>query len=317
MIDESRINPNLEQLRLHFDSALGKYFRSGAPIPQYFEATGCYNCGHHEVSTSFTINRFTHVRCDNCGMVYVNPRLKDSIAHNLYSEDTYADFFRIKLIPSIEYRRNVLAVNKFSQIAKYFEQPGKVLDVGSGLGEVLSVFQEKGWDCTGIELNEFAAEYARTTFGLNIVNRTVYDFDSRDKYDVIMLWGVLEHLYEPLQILAKVHDLLHDNGILVLEVPSADSVLVRYCEISSREVDRIIEGDRHLMLFSVKSFIEMPGKAGFHPIEIRSNGLGISTLNRLELNNELNLGQVNGLQALLDRSLQGDLLRGFFRRESS
>jgi len=314
MIDESKINPNLDKLHQHFDSVLEKYFKGTEPVPEYFEDVNCYNCGSTEIITSFVVNRFRHVRCKNCNMVYVSPRLKSSIVDTLYNEKAYTEFYKIKLIPAIDYRRNVLAVNKYNQIAQYFSKPGKVLDIGSGLGEVLSVFQEHNWDATGIEFNEFAASYSRETFGLNIVNRSIYDFDLSEKYDVIMLWGVLEHLSEPLQILKKAHELLENDGILLVEVPSADSVLVRYYEKSLRPVDRIIEGDRHIMLFSVQGFMEMTEKAGFSPVEILSNGLDISTLNRLELNNQLDLTQVNELQGLLDSSWQGDLLRGFFRR---
>jgi 2-polyprenyl-3-methyl-5-hydroxy-6-metoxy-1,4-benzoquinol methylase len=315
MIDESKINPNLDKLHQHFDSVLERYFEGNKPVPEYFEEVSCYNCGSTEIITSFVVNRFRHVRCKNCNMVYVSPRLKRSIVDTLYNENYYTEFYKIKLIPAIDYRRNVLAVNKYNQIARYFNQPGRVLDIGSGLGEVLSVFQENGWDSTGIEFNTFAADYSRREFSLNIINRNIYDFDSSEKYDVIMLWGVLEHLSEPIKILEKVHELLTDSGILLLEVPSADSVLVRYYERTQKHVNRIIEGDRHIMLFSVQGFMGMTEKAGFSPVEILSNGLDISTLNRLELNNKLELTQVNELQALLDNSLQGDLLRGFFRRK--
>jgi 2-polyprenyl-3-methyl-5-hydroxy-6-metoxy-1,4-benzoquinol methylase len=315
MIDESKINPNLDELHRYFDSVLVRYFKDGQPIPEYFEDVGCYNCGSTEIITSFVVNRFRHVRCRNCHMVYVSPRLKSSIVDTLYNEQYYTEFYKIKLIPSVDYRRNVLGINKYNQIARYFDRPGKVLDIGSGLGEVLSVFQENGWESTGLEFNEFAAGYSRREFGLNIINRNIYDFDSSEKYDVIMLWGVLEHLSEPVRILKKVHELLTDTGILLLEVPSADSVLVRYYERTQKHVNRIIEGDRHIMLFSVQGFMEMTAQAGFSPVEILSNGLDISTLNRLELNNHLDLDRVNELQGLLDGSLQGDLLRGFFRRK--
>ncbi len=315
MIDESKINPNLDKLHQHFDSVLEKYFEGTKPIPKYFEDVNCYNCGSTEIITSFVVNRFRHVRCKNCNMVYVSPRLKSSIVDTLYNEQYYTEFYKIKLIPSIDYRRNVLAVNKFHQIARYFSQPGRVLDIGSGVGEVLSVFQENNWNSTGIEFNEFAADYSRKEFGLSIMNRNIYDFDSSEKYDVIMLWGVLEHLSEPLKILKKVRELIMDTGILLLEVPSADSILVRYYERTQKPVNRIIEGDRHIMLFSVQGFMEMTEKAGFFPVEVLSNGLDVSTLNRLELNNKLDLTQVNELQGLLDSSFQGDLLRGFFRRK--
>jgi 2-polyprenyl-3-methyl-5-hydroxy-6-metoxy-1,4-benzoquinol methylase len=316
MINDSRVNPNLDKLHEHFETILDKYFDGDKPIPEYFEEVKCYTCGCKEIIKSFVVDRFRHVRCKDCGMVYVNPRLKEAITHALYGDRAYDESYKIKLIPSIDYRRNVLGVIKFNQIADYFDRSGTVLDIGCGLGEVLSVFQQNNWSCTGIEFNEFAANYARATFNLNIVNRSIYEFDGADKYDLIMLWGVLEHFYDPVKILTKVNELLKDDGILVLEVPSGDSVLVRYLEENPQSVDRIIEGDLHIMLFSVRSFIEMSEKAGFEPISIKSNGLDISTLNRLFLDNALSLPHVHELQALLDSSLQGDLLRGFFRRRS-
>lgn len=296
MIDESRINPNLDKLY------------------QHFETVKCYNCGSKEISGAFVVSRFRHVRCKNCGMVYVSPRLKDAICRTLYNEAPYTDFYRIKLIPSIDYRRNVLAINKYNQIFRYAGKTGKVLDIGSGVGEVLSVFKEKGWDCTGIEFNEFAADYSRKTWELNILNKNIYDIKLSEEYDVIMFWGVLEHLFEPVNILKKAHSLLKKDGLLLLEVPSADSVLVRYYEKTQKRVDRIIEGDRHIMLFSRRGLNQMTQKAGFVPREIISNGLDISTLNRLEMGNNLTLEQVNALQALVDTSMQGDLLRGFFKK---
>lgn len=314
MIDESKVNPNLDKLYEYFNRVLEKYFEGDKPISKYFEEVKCYNCSSKEISSSFIVSRFRHLRCKNCGMVYVNPRLKEAITHDLYNEKPYTEFYKIKLIPSVDYRRNVLGVNKYNQITKYFRRPGKVLDIGCGLGELLSIFQENNWGCTGIEFNEFAANYARKSFHLNIINKSIYEFASSDKYDVIMLWGVLEHFYDPVKILNKIYELLKNDGILLLEVPSGDSVLVRYYEKTSKSVDRIIEGDRHIMLFSIRSFMEMTERAGFYPVAIKSNGLDISTLNRLELDNKLNLSQANELQALLDRSLQGDLLRGFFKR---
>jgi 2-polyprenyl-3-methyl-5-hydroxy-6-metoxy-1,4-benzoquinol methylase len=313
MIDESRINPDLDKYYEHVKNTLGKYFSDGKPIPKYFEEVNCSNCGSKDTSNSFIVDNFQFRRCKKCNMVYVSPRLKNSVIDKMFSEESYDGLYKMKLIPSIDYRRNVLAVNKYNQIARYFKKPGKVLDIGSGLGEVLSIFQENKWDCLGVETNKFAADYSRKTFKLNIINKSIHDFEPQDKFDVIMLWGVLEHLYEPLVLLKRVHKLLKENGVLLLEVPSADSVLVRYYERTQKSIDRIIQGD-HIMIFSLRSFIEITGKAGFKPIEILSNGLDISTLNRLELNNKLSLTQVNELQALLDISLQGDLLRGFFRK---
>ena len=269
-----------------------------------------------EYSSEFIANSFRHIRCSTCGMILVSPRLKESIAHDLYEESDYTEYFKIKLIPSVEYRRNVLAKNKFKQISEYFDKPGKVLDIGCGLGEVLSVFQDGGWNCTGIDFNSFAAEYAAKNFNLNIINKSIFDIDesSESSYDLIMLWGVLEHFYDPKKILKKVNKLLSPDGLLLLEVPSADSLLVRLIEATARPVDRIIEGDRHIMLFSVRSFEQITKACGFTPEKIVTNGLDIATINRLYIGDSLKQKDVTDLQSILDESFQGDLLRGFFRK---
>lgn len=317
LIDEKQINPNIAALSSYFNEKISSYFmEDGSSKKKYFEKTKCYNCGAVDYSSDFTVNRFRHVRCKGCGMVYVNPRFRKQIAHNLYSESDYAESFKIKHIPSIDYRRNVLGRNKYKQIMDYFSKPGKVLDIGCGLGEVLSVFKENGWDCTGIEFNSFNANYASEKFGLRIINKSIFNADEffGKSYDLIMLWGVLEHLYDPKKILRKIHKLLAINGLLVIEVPSADSVLVRFVEATLKPVDRIVEGDRHIMLFSLASLKQMTGACGFEPVKIISNGLDIATINRLYTGKSMDKEGISMLQSVLDESYQGDLLRGFFKK---
>jgi hypothetical protein len=95
-------------------------------------------------------------------------------------------------------------------------------------------------------------------------------------------------------------------------VPSGDSFLVRYFERYGGYVDRIIEGDRHNMLFSVQALREMTARAGFRAARLQSNGLDIDTLARLN-GAQISKDETARWQAVLDDALQGDLLRGFFR----
>ena len=317
LLDEKKINPNLSELYRYFNGKMVRYFnKNGNPKRKYFEEIKCYNCGSRTYISEFKAGNFRHIRCKDCGMIYVNPRFKEAIAHDLYSESDYTEYYKIKLIPAVGYRKKILAANKYKQINEYFDKPGKTLDVGCGLGETLSVFNENGWDCTGIEFNKFAADYASRKFGLHVINKSIFDMTGSPakSYDLIMLWGVLEHLYDPKKVLRKLRGLLKPGGILVLEVPSADGILVRFVEATSKFVDRIIEGDRHIMLFSLRAFEQMAEKCGFKPLKIVSNGLDIATINRLYLDGAMDNKDVNKLQSALDESYQGDLLRGFFRK---
>lgn len=317
MIQFEKVNPNLSALSDYFEEKTKAFFNdNGSSNMKYFEEVRCYYCGNDKFINEFQDKyRFRHVRCADCAMVYVNPRLKNDIAHGLYSQEDYDQSYKLKLIPSIEYRRNVLGLNKYHQIIGLLGRDrGKALDIGCGLGEMLSIFKENGWDTLGVEFNPFASNYARENFGVSVINKSVYDFDGSNKFDVIMMWGVLEHLYDPMKILDKCHSLLSKDSLLVLEVPSSDSFLVRYAEVTRRKFDRIIEGDKHLMLFSVNSFKGMLEKCGFQCRKLVSNGLDIATLNRLFLEKRLPDESVNIIQSALDESMQGDLLRGFFTK---
>ena len=318
MIQFDKVNPNLSALSDYFAEKTKIFFNNdGSFNMKYFENVRCYYCNSdRSISEFYDKYGFRHVRCGVCGMVFANPRLKDEIAHGLYSEDDYAQSYKLKLVPSIEYRRNVLGVNKYNQIIDLLgRNEGRILDIGCGLGEMLSIFKENGWDTLGVEFNPFASGYARENFGISVVNKSIYDFDESAKFDVIMLWGVLEHLYDPSNILNKCRTLLKENSLLVLEVPSSDSLLVRYAENTGKKVDRIIEGDKHIMLFSIASFKGMLEKCGFVCRRLLSNGLDMATVNRLFLNNALPDKSVGTVQKILDESMQGDLLRGFFTKK--
>ena len=165
-----------------------------------------------------------------------------------------------------------------------------------------------------MEFNEFAASFAREKFGLNIIQKSIFDFaPSKQSFDCIVLWGVLEHFAQPIKVLEKVYQLLRDGGLLVLEVPSGDSILVRYYEKFGGYIDRIIEGDRHIMLFSVNSLRHMTERCEFKFVHLQSNGLDIDTLLRLN-NQTCDPKIIAQMQYAIDEVLCGDLLRGFWRR---
>lgn len=315
IIRTKELNPNLNKIHEHYRKVLSRYFnQDNSPKEEFFENVSCYNCGSTEYTSEFSINRFRHVRCANCGMVYVTPRLREEILHDSYNEEDYNAAAKYKLIPAVDYRREVIGRRKYQQIAAYFEKPGSILDVGCGLGELLSIFDENGWSCLGVEFNELSAGYAREKFGLDIIQKSIFDFDAGEqRFDCIMLWGVLEHFTQPVEVLRKVYQLLGSGGLLVLEVPNGDSILVRYYEKFGGYIDRIIEGDRHIMLFSPSSLRQMTERCGFKLVHLQSNGLDIDTILRLK-NQAYEPQVISRIQYAIDEALCGDLLRGFWRK---
>ncbi len=312
-VDEKITSGNITELNERFERSLDIYFNNKGKLnPEVTEYINCPNCNGKE-GKSFKQKRFNYKRCKKCGMVYVTPRFKEEINNAIHSQERYVEHFKCKVIPSIDYRKNVLGKSKYEQIMQFFENSGKVLDIGCGLGELLSIFKENGWNCTGIDFNDFAVDYAAKNFGIDIIKENIFSIKMDSQFDLIMMWGILEHVYKPYSLLAKANLLLKNDGLLLIEVPSADSLLVRYCEETGEEAYRTFESARHIMLFSKQALLEMGKKSGFACRKLVSNGLDMSTLARMK-NLKLSAEQIGRLQKLLDYSFQGDLLRGFFRK---
>ena len=242
----------------------------------------CYLCGSKRTDLFLKASGFQHVKCKECGLVYVNPRLQDHIIDAFYQSDAYQFMFDNMLIKSLDYRLEVIAPRKFKSVAGFFKnRKPKLLDVGCGIGEFLHVAQANGWDGVGIEFSPRAVDFARKELELEIFDRPVNECQFQDgQFDIVTMWGVLEHLTNPNEILADLKRFIAEKGLLVVEVPSFDCLLVEYLKHRPEQADRIVDGWGHLMLFSLPTISRMLEKNGFEVVDACSLGLDIATVLR-------------------------------------
>jgi SAM-dependent methyltransferase len=91
--------------------------------------------------------------------------------------------------------------------------------VGCGTGELLVGARAEGWDVAGID----ATDWARTKHGIAIElapAETAKTLDRAGAYDVVLLAAILEHLYDPLPVLRRIHHALAPDGIVFVDVPN-------------------------------------------------------------------------------------------------
>ncbi len=98
-----------------------------------------------------------------------------------------------------------------------------ILEIGAGRGLLTATFFELGNDILGVEPSNKLADQARSVFdlGSRLVCDTAGNFfsKSKKKYDILVMWHVLEHLDKPLDVLRSAARSLSDGGVMAIQTP--------------------------------------------------------------------------------------------------
>lgn len=105
-----------------------------------------------------------------------------------------------------------------------------VLDLGCGDGTVTQRVARKAKRVIGIDVSRECIKYARKyNNGPNVeyLNIPIENYDFPLEFDLILLYEVIEHLYNPKLILKKCNESLKDIGILILSTPNQQCLIRR------------------------------------------------------------------------------------------
>ena len=116
--------------------------------------------------------------------------------------------------------KGIALKNKLSLINKLQPNKGKILDIGSGTGEFLSVAQLNGWQTIGVEPSDKAKQIAINK-GVTFTD-TIAQLDDHS-FDVITMWHVLEHVPDLNHQIKELKRLLKPTGSLIIAVPNFKS----------------------------------------------------------------------------------------------
>ena len=151
-------------------------------------------------------------------------------------------------------------------ISGLIKPPGKLLDIGTGTGYFLHFMQKEGYKVSGVEKSHNAREFAKEQFNLEIESPKVFlNGTATGLYDIITLWHVLEHLYNPGKYLARIRSVLNKSGFLVLALPNSNS----YDAGFYKEYWAGYDVPRHLWHFTPDTFSQLAKKNGFHLVRMK------------------------------------------------
>jgi SAM-dependent methyltransferase len=113
------------------------------------------------------------------------------------------------------------------------DRPPRFLDVGCGEGWALAYFDEAGWSCVGLDYSDFGCKSQNPSVAQYLKVGDIYAnlaalTATNERFDLILLDNVLEHVIDPGALLISLKGLLSEKGALIVEVPNDFSPLQQH-----------------------------------------------------------------------------------------
>lgn len=211
-------------------------------------------------------------RCVACDFIYINPMLYglELGEKELYNSPLKYQATQCNIVSMFQKRLSFIANYK-----KY----GRLLDIGAGNGEFLYEARNNGWEAVGIEPSPEFCRFAKEHYNVKIQEGFLGQALNIKKsyFDMITLNHVLEHVEKPYELLKLIKEYLVNDGLLFIEVPNADSYLLRIIDIYFR-----LKGLRwssrlspmhppyHKYGFTIKSILYLLKKADYQLVDIKT-----------------------------------------------
>ncbi len=158
-------------------------------------------------------------KCDNCNLIF-----SEFINSNFLEK--YTKVVDEKYVEQSIYKEKYF-INLFEQIKSEINNSGNVLEIGSYYGVFANVAQKQIKNFHSVELSEHARKYAKENFNIDMVGENPIEYlQKRNNYfDNILMFDVIEHLDNPLDLLEKINESLKENGKFIFTTFDMDSLL--------------------------------------------------------------------------------------------
>jgi 2-polyprenyl-3-methyl-5-hydroxy-6-metoxy-1,4-benzoquinol methylase len=239
--------------------------------PLKSDSSACNLCGC--ASASALYSSLGIVRCDECGLARIkNPPSAEQLKQ-IYTES----YFRSRDSGSLGYddyiadRGKIVRTfqRRLQEVERWTGGKGKLLDVGCAAGFSLEVARERGWDVQGVEISEFACNFARRHLNLNVHCGALAEAHlAPASFDVITMWDYIEHCPDPGGEMALANSLLRPGGFIALTSPNIASWPARIWGAGWMG----IKDGEHLYYFSHLTMKRLLEQSGFELVRLEHVG---------------------------------------------
>jgi SAM-dependent methyltransferase len=208
-------------------------------------------------------------QCDTCGLVFNWPRLNERQISEQYAADYY-------VFTEPPWQRWTRATQEYIEHLLPIErrvEGRRLLEIGSASGELLAIAAARGWEVTGVEISDDAAQRAREAYAVDVRVGTIERrSEELDVYDVVIACDVIEHVSSPRGFLKALGQVVTPGGRVIIETPNWDSPWRRWGRSAWLGFNRF-----HIYLFNESSLSRLLEDCGFKDIRVATTTSVIHT----------------------------------------
>lgn len=213
---------------------------------------------------TYSQDHFHIQQCSTCELLLTSPRPEqESIGDYYKSEDYISHSGKSHSIFDWLYlkARNYTLSWKLRLIQNR-KSRGTILDYGCGTGEFINYMAANDWNAVGLEPSDEARAKINSRENLNLY-RSIEELPDQ-KFDVITLWHVLEHVPEPASLISRLKQILKKDGLIFVAVPNHNSYDAQHYKKHWAAYDV----PRHFWHFSQNNLMTLLNTAGLQTREI-------------------------------------------------
>ncbi len=207
------------------------------------------------------------IQCQGCGLVIQDVDWRDEKIKQYYNEEYQSTNSLVagKAQTPLEHFNDRLKTMQpvFEKIKALLRPDSRVLDVGCGAGELLSLIKPQVKYVAGIELHQPFVDFIKKHLEIDAYADDVNKLRLDRKFDLVISLFTLDHLLNPLATMVSFKELLAPGGKIYLEVPNREEALNYFLPESNRsKFNRFFWHRAHFFYFTQETIKALFQKAG-------------------------------------------------------
>ena len=241
-----------------------------------FVTVDCPACGSSESKPKYHKYTFDYTSCEQCATVYMNPRPTAALLGKFYGQSANYAYWNAHIFPASEtVRRSRIFVPRVDRVMEYCEKYGSgknsLLEVGAGFGTFCEEMQSRSFfgKIVAVEPTPSLSETCRSK-GIITIEQPIEEvvIPAGERFDVVVNFEVIEHLFSPKDFITKCSELLLPRGLFIVTCPNG----LGFDVVTLKEASKTIDHE-HVNYLNPASLSILLESCGFEVLEAVTPGI--------------------------------------------